>query len=284
MKELIKGNEIAAKYKDALKLKIDALKLQHKRMPKLVVILVGEDAASLVYTKGKAKACEEVGILNETLQFKKTMSELELLKCINTLNENEDVDGILVQLPLPKHINAMKIIQSINPNKDVDGFHPINVGKLYLQQETFVPCTPKGIMALLDAIQIHDLSGYHALIIGRSNIVGKPIAQLLLQKNATVSVAHSKTIHLKELCRQADIVVACVGIAKFVKKDFLKPHAIVIDVGINRLDDHSLCGDVDFEAACEVVDYITPVPKGVGPMTIAMLLENTLQAYRLSNR
>lgn len=279
MGKIIYGNEVAKSVKDALKKDLDRLKQEHKRLPKLVVVLVGNNVASLSYVTGKEKACKEIGMENELLRFEETMREEQLLEVVEQLNQDNSVDGILVQLPLPKHINESKILNAIDPKKDVDGFHPMNIGKLLLQEDGFLSCTPKGILRLLESIGMKDLSGKKAVVIGRSNIVGKPVAQLLLNKHATVTICHSRTEHIEEITSQADILIVSVGSPRLVKANWVKEGAVVIDVGINRDENQKLCGDVDFEDVKEKASYITPVPKGVGPMTIAMLLENTWESY-----
>ncbi len=279
MGEIIYGNEVAKSVKDTLKKDLDRLKQEHKRLPKLVVVLVGNNVASLSYVTGKEKACKEIGMENELLRFEETMREEQLLEVVEQLNQDNSVDGILVQLPLPKHINESKILNAIDPKKDVDGFHPMNIGKLLLQEDGFLSCTPKGILRLLESIGMKDLSGKKAVVIGRSNIVGKPVAQLLLNRHATVTICHSRTEHIEEITSQADILIVSVGSPRLVKANWVKEGAVVIDVGINRDENQKLCGDVDFEDVKEKASYITPVPKGVGPMTIAMLLENTWESY-----
>ena len=279
MGEIIYGNEVAKSVKDALKKDLDRLKQEHKRLPKLVVVLVGNNVASLSYVTGKEKACKEIGMENELLRFEETMREEQLLEVVEQLNQDNSVDGILVQLPLPKHINESKILNAIDPKKDVDGFHPMNIGKLLLQEDGFLSCTPKGILRLLESIGMKDLSGKKAVVIGRSNIVRKPVAQLLLNRHATVTICHSRTEHIEEITSQADILIVSVGSPRLVKANWVKEGAVVIDVGINRDENQKLCGDVDFEDVKEKASYITPVPKGVGPMTIAMLLENTWESY-----
>lgn len=279
MGKIIYGNEVAKSVKDALKKDLDRLKQEHKRLPKLVVVLVGNNVASLSYVTGKEKACKEIGMENELLRFEETMREEQLLEVVEQLNQDNSVDGILVQLPLPKHINESKILNAIDPKKDVDGFHPMNIGKLLLQEDGFLSCTPKGILRLLESIGMKDLSGKKAVVIGRSNIVGKPVAQLLLNRHATVTICHSRTEHIEEITSQADILIVSVGSPRLVKANWVKEGAVVIDVGINRDENQKLCGDVDFEDVKEKASYITPVPKGVGPMTIAMLLENTWESY-----
>ena len=265
--------------KEALKVRVDVLSKQYGRTPNLVVILVGDDPGSVSYVTGKAKAATEVGIRNTTLRREATISEADLLDTIAELNNDDDVDGILVQLPLPKHIDENKIIAAISPEKDVDAFHPINVAKLWLKQPCMLPCTPKGIIKLLHFAGV-DIAGKEAVVIGRRNIVGQPVAKLLLDANATVTVAHSRTKHLSSITRRADILVVAVGRERFVTADMIKPGAVVIDVGVNRdTRNGKLCGDVDFEEAQYIAAAITPVPGGVGPMTITCLMENTVEAY-----
>ncbi|MEG0273804.1 MAG: bifunctional methylenetetrahydrofolate dehydrogenase/methenyltetrahydrofolate cyclohydrolase FolD [Longicatena sp.] len=279
MAEIVYGSEIAKDVKSKLKLEIDRLKEEGKRVPKLVVILVGDNQASISYVTGKEKACYEIGMENELLRLPQDTSEEALLELIESLNSDSKVDGILVQLPLPSQIREEEVLLAIRPDKDVDGFHPYNVGKLMLQEDTFVSCTPKGIIRILETIGFDDLSGKSAVVIGRSNIVGKPVAQLLMNKNATVTICHSRTKDIESVTSKADIVVAAIGKAKMITKNWIKDGAVVIDVGINRDENNKMCGDVDFEDVKEKASYITPVPKGVGPMTIAMLMENTLESY-----
>lgn len=279
MGKIIYGNEVAKTVKDDLKKDLDRLKKEGKRLPKLVVVLVGNNVASVSYVTGKEKACKEIGMENELLRFEESIREEKLLEVVENLNKDDSVDGILVQLPLPKHIDESKVLQAIDPEKDVDGFHPVNVGKLLLQEDGFLSCTPKGILRLLESIGLSDLSGKKAVVIGRSNIVGKPVAQLLLNKHATVTICHSRTEHIEEITSQADILIVSVGSPRLVKANWIKEGAIVIDVGINRDEHNKLCGDVDFQEVEPKTSYITPVPKGVGPMTIAMLLENTWESY-----
>lgn len=248
------------------------------RSPKLAVVLVGNDPASAVYVKNKEKAAAEAGI--ESVAYRlENITQTELLALIAELNADKGVDGILIQLPLPDGLNEREILQAVDPAKDVDGFHPLNLGKLMIGEPAPVACTPKGCMELIHLAK-RDLTGLRAVVVGRSLIVGKPMAQLLLREDCTVTTAHSKTRDLPDLCRTADILVAAVGKPKIVKPDWIKDGAIVIDVGINRLPDGKLCGDVDFEACFDKCAAITPVPKGVGPMTIAMLMENTVEAYQ----
>ena len=275
MAEIVYGSEIAKKIKAKLAAKMQALKQEGKRLPKLCVVLVGNHPASLSYVTGKEKACREIGMENDLIRLPQDISEKALLDFIQKLNVDDAVDGILVQLPLPAHIDEHKVLFAIDPAKDVDGFHPISLGKLMLQEDTFISCTPKGIMR----IGYDDLSGKKAVVVGRSNIVGKPVAQLLMNKHATVTVCHSRTKNVEEIAAQADILIAAIGKPRYIHASWVKEGAVVIDVGINRDENNKLCGDVDFEAVKEKAAYITPVPKGVGPMTIAMLLENTLEAY-----
>lgn len=273
---IINGLEIAKDCRAKLKEKIDKMEIK----PCLAVILVGGDPASQIYVANKEKAATEVGIISKIFRLEKTTKEQDLLNLIEILNQDKNVHGILVQLPLPKEIDEKKVILAISPEKDVDGFHPMNLGKLVAGIKGLVACTPKGCLKLIKSVQ-SDLTGLNAVVIGRSTIVGKPMAQLLLQENCTVMMTHSKTKNLPELCQQADIVVVAVGKPNFVQGSWIKSSAIVIDVGINRLDTGKLCGDVDFNnVSCAA---ITPVPKGVGPMTIAMLLENTLEAFENQN-
>ncbi len=278
MDKIVYGSEIAATIKAQLKEEIEQLQNQNKRLPHLVVVFVGNDVGSTSYVSGKEKACAAIGMRNTTLRYD-DMSEEELLKKVEELNKDADVDGILVQLPLPAHIDANKVLFAIDPQKDVDGFHPFNIGKMLIQEETYLPCTPKGIMRILKEMGYDDLSGLNAVVIGRSNIVGKPIGQLLMNKNATVTTVHSKTKDGKTICADKDIVVAAIGKPRYIDASWIKEGAIVIDVGVNRDENNKLCGDVDLDSCLSKVKHITPVPKGVGPMTIAMLLENTLQSY-----
>lgn len=271
---LLNGFELAKQCRAELAERVKAM----PRAPKLAVILVGDNPASAIYVRNKEKAAAEVGV--ESLVYRlDSATQEELTALIEQLNADETVNGILVQMPLPAPLNEQKILQTINPAKDVDGFHPLNLGKLLIGEPAPVACTPKGCMRLIRLAK-QDLTGLRAVVIGRSVIVGKPMAQLLLNANCTVTTAHSKTRDLPALCRSADIVVAAIGKPKTVKADWIKDGAIVIDVGINRLEDGKLCGDVDFDACFDKCAAITPVPKGVGPMTIAMLLENTVEAAR----
>ena len=276
---IIKGKDLSASIKEALKVRVNVLGEQYGRTPNLAVILVGDDPGSVSYVTGKAKAATEVGIRNSTIRREATISEQELLELVEQLNNDEDVDGILVQLPLPKHIDENKVIMAISPEKDVDAFHPINVAKLWLKQPCMLPCTPKGIIKLLHFAGV-DIAGKEAVVVGRSHIVGQPVSKLLLDENATVTIAHSRTKNLAEVTRRADILVVAVGRERFVTADMIKPGAVVIDVGVNRdTRNGKLCGDVDFEEAQNVAAAITPVPGGVGPMTITCLMENTVEAY-----
>lgn len=277
MVTVMDGKSLAQKMQAALAEKVALLKERTQQVPGLVVILVGDDPASHIYVRNKERAALAAGFLSETLRLPESISQEELLGHISRYNQDDRFHGILVQLPLPKHINEQEVLLSISPEKDVDGFHPMNMGNLWSGNGLMVPCTPAGIMALLDAYQV-SLEGKTALVIGRSNIVGKPIAHLLMEQNATVTIAHSRTQNLSELAAQADILVVAIGRANFVTADFVKEGAVVIDVGINRLADGRLCGDVAFDAVAEKARLITPVPGGVGPMTITMLLEQTYQA------
>ncbi len=275
---IISGKELAVEIREQLKDKVAKLKAKGIH-PGLAVIQVGDDGGSTIYVNNKEKACEEVGIYSQVLRLPENTTQEELLKLVNEYNENPKIHGLLVQLPLPKHISEDEILKAINPKKDVDGFHVVNAGSLFTGLEGLVACTPKGIIKLIKKTGI-DIAGKNAVVIGRSNIVGKPVAILLLNENATVTICHSKTKNLKDVCKNADILVAAIGRPEFVNKDFIKEGAVVIDVGTSRVDG-KLKGDVDFNSACEVAGYITPVPGGVGPMTITMLLENTVIAGEL---
>ncbi len=279
MGQIINGKEIALKIREELGEEVKKLKAEKGITPKLSVVLVGEDAASQVYVRNKEKACEKAGMIGETHRISASTSEKSLIDLVKSLNKQDDIDGVLVQLPLPKHLDARKVLDEIIPEKDVDGLHPLNLGKLLKSEDPlFTACTPQGIMQLLLSTGV-EIKGKEAVVVGRSNIVGKPIALLLLHQHATVTVCHSRTKDLGATCRRADILIASVGSAKLIKADMVKEGAIVIDVGMNRLD-NKLCGDVDFEAVKEKASFITPVPGGVGPMTIAMLLKNTLIAAK----
>ncbi|MGM8213465.1 bifunctional methylenetetrahydrofolate dehydrogenase/methenyltetrahydrofolate cyclohydrolase FolD [Virgibacillus sp. W0430] len=280
--QIINGKDLAGKLREKMKEEVKEL-VKHDITPHLTVVLVGEDPASKSYVSGKKKASAEVGISSEVIHLPKETTETELLQLIKKLNEDNNVDGILVQLPLPKHINEQQIIETIDPSKDVDGFHPINIGRMMIGEKSFLPCTPYGIVTMLRSIDI-ELEGKHAVIIGRSNIVGKPVGQLLLNENVTVTYCHSKTNNLVEYTKKADILIVAVGKPHIINSDYVKEGAVIIDVGVNRIEDGSLTGDVDFEDAKKKASYITPVPKGVGPMTITMLLENTIKAAKERNR
>lgn len=275
---LLDGKQLSASLKEAMHLQVNELEQQYGRRPSLAVIIVGDNPASRSYVRGKIKAAQTVGITSRLVELPDTVSETELLLQIQQLNNEREVDGILVQLPLPKHINEAKVIDAIARDKDVDGFHPANVADLWLGRPCILPCTPKGIMALLRHAGV-ETKGKTAVVIGRSNIVGKPVAKMLLDTDATVIMAHSKTRDLPSVTRQADILVAAIGRPRFVTVDMIKPGAVIVDVGINRLPDGSLCGDVDYEAVAPIASAITPVPGGVGPMTIAMLMENTIECF-----
>jgi len=274
--QILDGKKVSQKVKDDLSQKVAELK-QRGVNPGLAVVIVGDDSASRVYVNNKKKACEYCGIYSEEYALPASTTESELLELVEKLNTKADIHGILVQLPLPKHINEETIINAIRPEKDVDAFHPVNVGKIMIGNFDFLPCTPAGVMELLDDAGI-DLCGKHCVVIGRSNIVGKPQAMLLLHKNATVTICHSKTANLKEVARTADILVVAVGRAKMVNEEYIKDGAVVIDVGMDRDENGKLCGDVDFDSACKKASYITPVPGGVGPMTIATLMKNAVTA------
>lgn len=276
--KIIDGKLISGQIKDELKEKTALLKEKGIEVT-LAVILVGADPASQVYVRNKKRACEYIGYRSLSYELPEDTSEEELLKLIDELNGRKDVDGILVQMPLPKHIDEKKVTLAISPDKDVDGFHPMNVGALCVGDKGFVSCTPAGIIQLLKrGVDGFDISGKECVIVGRSNIVGKPMALLMLRENATVTIAHSRTKNLEEVCKRADIIIAAVGKAGMITKDHVKPGAVVIDVGINRNEDGKLCGDVKFDEVSEIASAITPVPGGVGPMTIAMLMYNCYEA------
>ena len=275
---LIDGKKVSTEIRGRLEKETAELKTKIGRTPGLATVLVGEDPASAVYVRNKNKICHEIGFQSFGQNLSAETTEEELLDIIKKLNSNDEVNGILVQLPLPDHIDSEKILLSIDPEKDVDGFHPINVGKLAIGNALLTPCTPTGIIALLDYYKI-EIPGKHAVVLGRSNIVGKPVAHLLLQRHATVTICHSKTKNLQQVTRQADILIAAVGRPHFVNSDMVKEGTVVIDVGINRVDG-KLTGDVDFDQVAEKAGLITPVPGGVGPMTIALLMENTLKAFK----
>ncbi len=281
MYKLIDGKEVSKSVKDRIKAQTELLAKEGKKIT-LAVIIVGNDSASRVYVNNKKKACEYVGFISEEYALPDTTTQSELISLINELNDRADVNGILCQLPLPKTIDEKAVIAAISPKKDVDAFSAYNVGKIMIGDYDFLPCTPAGVMEMLKFYNI-DVEGKNSVVIGRSNIVGKPMSMLLLHSNATVSIAHSRTKNLAELTKGADILVAAVGKAKFVTADMIKDGAVVIDVGMNRDENGKLCGDVDFDNVCDKCSYITPVPGGVGPMTIAMLMQNTLKAYYLQN-
>ena len=274
--KILDGKAVSLKVKESVKVRADELK-KFGIEPTLAVVLVGEDKASQTYVRAKEKACNEYGIKSVAHRLSENTTQNELLALINVLNLDDSIHGILVQLPLPKHIDTNVVLAAIDPQKDVDGFHAVNVGKLVSGLYGFVPCTPLGVMEILKEYGI-DVAGLNAVVIGRSNIVGKPMANLLLNASATVTVTHSKTKNLKEICKNADLIVAAIGKPFFLKADMVKDRVVVVDVGINRLDDGRLVGDVDFEEVAPKCSYITPVPGGVGPMTIAMLLNNTILA------
>lgn len=275
---IISGKELSLSLKDGMKVEVENLEKQYGRRPCLMVVIVGDNPASRSYVRGKIKATEYVGMDGHLIELPEDCPEERLLQEISALNNDPQVDGILVQLPLPKHIDEEKVIAAIAPEKDVDGFHPENVARLWLNQPCILPCTPKGIIALLDKAGV-EIVGKKAVVVGRSNIVGKPVAKLLLDRNATVTIAHSRTQDLPAVCREADILVAAVGRAQMITADYVKPGAAVIDVGINRVNDR-LVGDVDFDSVAPVAGAITPVPGGVGPMTITMLMQNTIECFR----
>ena len=278
MAKIIDGKQISLDIKNELKEKVAKYKEQGIEIT-LVVVKVGNDPASAVYVRNKEKACEYVGINSKTLALPEETTEEELLNVVKELNEDKNVNGILVQLPLPKHIDESKVLLTIDSTKDVDGFHPVNVGKMVIGEDTFLPCTPAGIIEMIKRTDI-DIEGKECVVIGRSNIVGKPM--LMLKENATVTIAHSRTKDLKEVTKRADIIVAAIGKAKFVTADYVKEGAVVIDVGMNRDENGKLCGDVDFESVSKVASAITPVPGGVGPMTVTMLLVNCLRSVELN--
>lgn len=276
---ILDGKKCSQEILDKIKEKVDALKNSNKRVPGLAVIIVGNNPASKIYVNSKVKACEKVGFYSKAIFLDENISQAELLENIQALNNDENIDGILVQLPLPKHLNEDEICNAIDTSKDVDGFKAENLGKVMLGKEDgMVPCTPQGIMYLLDSIKDINLYGMNGVVIGRSNIVGKPISSLLINRGVTTTVCNSRTKNIEDVLRNADIIVAALGKPKFLKENMVKEGAIIVDVGINRVDG-KLCGDVDFENVSKLASFITPVPGGVGPMTIAMLLNNTLRAY-----
>lgn len=280
MAQIIDGKAVAQKVRNEVKAGVEAFRAEHGRAPGLHVVLVGDDQASAVYVASKEKAAAEVGMDGKVYRLPASTSEQDLLALVQQLNDNPAVDGILVQFPVPKQISQTRVIETISPAKDVDGLHPLNVGALWAGAESLVSCTPAGCMRLLREAGV-ELAGANAVVVGRSNLVGKPVAALLMAQNASVTIAHSKTRDLGAVCRQADVLVAAVGREAVIKGDFIKPGAAVIDVGMNRNAAGKLCGDVDFEAAEKVAGFITKVPGGVGPMTIACLLENTLKAAKM---
>jgi methylenetetrahydrofolate dehydrogenase (NADP+)/methenyltetrahydrofolate cyclohydrolase len=282
MAKLINGKEVSANVKERVKEETAKLKAERNITPGLAVVIVGNDPASRVYVNSKKKACAEVGFNSYEYALPKETTQQELLDLVEKLNNDKNVDGILCQLPLPSQIDENAIINAIRPEKDVDAFHPFNVGKIMIGEFAFLPCTPAGVMELIDSTGT-EISGKNCVVIGRSNIVGKPMSMLLLHRSGTVTICHSRTQNLAEICRNADILVAAVGKANFVTADMVKEGAVVIDVGMNRLENGKLCGDVAFDEVEKKASYITPVPGGVGPMTIAMLMQNTLTAAKMHN-
>ncbi|MFB1050405.1 bifunctional methylenetetrahydrofolate dehydrogenase/methenyltetrahydrofolate cyclohydrolase FolD [Paraliobacillus sp. JSM ZJ581] len=279
--EIIYGKELAQELRLKMKQEVSELK-NHGITPKLTVVLIGEDPASKSYVKGKQKASEYVGVDSDLIELPTETSEQSLLELIDKLNQDKAVNGILVQLPLPNHIDEQKIIEAIDPSKDVDGFHPVSVGRMLTGKETFLPCTPLGIITMLKSKHI-SMEGKHAVVIGRSNLVGKPVGQLLLNENATVTYCHSRTTNMNEVIKMADILIVAVGKETFIHGDQIKKGAVVVDVGVNRSENGKLVGDVDFDSAKDKASYITPVPGGVGPMTITMLMHNTIQSAKLAH-
>lgn len=276
---IVSGKDLAAELREEIKQKVAEMKQKQGKTPGLAVILVGEDPASQIYVRNKEKACEEVGMYSEVKRLPEQTTQEELLDLVRKYNEDDNIHGILVQLPLPKHIDEDEVLKAISPKKDVDGFHVENAGSLFTGLPGFVACTPKGCIKLIKKTGI-DIAGKNAVVVGRSNIVGKPVAMLLLNENATVTICHSKTQNLPEICRNADILVAAIGRPEMITGDYIKPGAVVIDVGTSRVDG-KLKGDVKFDEAKEIAGFITPVPGGVGPMTITMLIENTLEACQM---
>lgn len=274
---IVSGKDLAVEKRAFIKEKVSELHTEKNIQPSLAVILVGQDPASQSYVRAKQKACEEAGIRSILEEYPSSITQEELLDRISHFNGDDSVHGILVQLPLPDHIDELAVIEHISPNKDVDGFHPVNIGRMMIDQKSFLPCTPYGIVEMIKSLDVA-ISGKHVVVIGRSNIVGKPVGQLLLKEDATVTYCHSRTKDLASITKQADILIAAVGRAKLIGPEYVKDGAIVIDVGVNRLETGKLCGDVDFESVKEKASFITPVPGGVGPMTITMLLHNTLQS------
>lgn len=282
MAQIIDGKAVSASVKQEVADECVKIFAEKGIKPGLAVIIVGDDPASRVYVNNKKKACELVGFISREYALPAETTQDELLSLVDTLNNDNEINGILCQLPLPKHLDEKAVIEAISPKKDVDAFHAVNVGKIMIGDFDFLPCTPAGVMELLAYYNI-DITGKECVVLGRSNIVGKPMSMLLLHKNGTVTVCHSRTKNLEEVCKRADILVAAVGIPKFVKANMVKENAVVIDVGINRDENGKLCGDVDFADVESLASYITPVPGGVGPMTIAMLMKNTLTAFKLQN-
>ena len=280
--QIIDGKKVSAEVKERVRQQTLQLKNDYNITPGLAVVIVGDDPASRVYVNNKKKACEVVGFKSEEYALPAKTTQEELLDLVKTLNTKEDINGILVQLPLPKHLDDKAVIEASDPKKDVDAFHAVNVGKIMLGEYDFLPCTPAGVMEMLHSYDI-PVEGKECVVIGRSNIVGKPMGMLLLHENGTVTICHSRTKNLAEVCRRADILVAAVGIPKFVKADMVKEGAVVIDVGMDRDENGKLCGDVDFENVKDKCSFITPVPGGVGPMTISTLMKNTLKACKLQN-
>ncbi len=280
MANIIDGKAVSAKVKEEIAKETAAIKAKYGISIGLAVVIVGDDPASRIYVNNKKKACETVGFTSYEYALSADTTQEELLQLIDKLNKDDNVNGILVQLPLPKHLDEKAVINSISPEKDVDAFHPVNVGKIMIGEYSFLPCTPAGIMELIASTGV-DIKGKECVVVGRSNIVGKPMSMLLLHKSGTVTICHSKTNDLAEHCRKADILVVAVGVPKLVTGDMIKDDAVVIDVGMNRLENGKLCGDVDFDSAKEKASFITPVPGGVGPMTIAMLMKNTLTAAKI---
>lgn len=276
MGEIIDGKKLAKEIQEKVTREVAEL-VKEGKQPGLAVVLVGDNQASRTYVRNKQKRTEEAGMKSVLIELPENVTEEKLLSVVEELNEDKTIHGILVQLPLPEHISEEKVIDTISFDKDVDGFHPVNVGNLFIGKDSFVPCTPAGIIELIKSTGTQ-IEGKRAVVIGRSNIVGKPVAQLLLNENATVTIAHSRTKDLPQVAKEADILVVATGLAKFVKKDYIKPGAIVIDVGMDRDENNKLCGDVDFDDVVQEAGFITPVPGGVGPMTITMLLANTLKA------
>ena len=276
--EILDGKKVSAKVREDLKLEVDNLKKEGIK-PKLAVIMVGNDLASKVYVRNKNKACEEIGIEYEEFLLGEETTMEELLNVIDNLNKNQNIDGILLQSPIPKHLDINKAFRAILPEKDVDGFHPINAGKLSIGEKCFVPCTPHGVVKIIEEYNI-ETEGKNVVIVGRSNIVGKPLIQCMLQKNATVTVCHSKTRKLEEFTKKADILIVAIGKQKFITENMVKEGVVVIDIGINRNEEGKLVGDVDFDNVSKKASYITPVPGGVGPMTVAMLMENVVEAAK----